>query len=49
MVQTGALGTQGGTVRGRGDAFSWHLVKMLLPLPNDQPAIGAWKAAMAAA
>ncbi len=36
-----------------GDSFSWCLVKIELPqielsLPTNRPAIGSWKAAMAA-
>ncbi len=44
--------SQGGTVRGRGGLIllapriNWTTA---LFLPNDRPAIGAWKAAMAAA
>ncbi len=56
MVQTGA--TSGPLVRlisskvelyeHAEDLFSWRLVKMY-EAPTDRPAIGAWKAAMAAA
>ncbi len=57
MVQTGALLStvgkfQGGTVQGRGGFILLAPRKNLvtaLSLPTNWPAIGAWKAVMAAA
>ncbi len=58
MVQTGTLlgplvclvSSKVELYEDAGDSFSWRLVKIFLPhSAHDRPAIGAWKAAMAAA